>query len=73
MLPLHSPPLYRSVDEKVKIVASPKIPLAKEASKHKAGGGNVEIRQCTMQTALPNTRIRQLPHYVLIACSALLD
>ena len=33
------------VDEKVKVVASPKIPLAKDAAKHKAGGGNVEI--CT--------------------------
>ena len=36
------------VDEKVKVVASPKIPLAKDAAKHKAGGGNVEI--CTRHT-----------------------
>ena len=33
------------VDQKVKIVASPKIPKAADASKHKAGGGNVQICQ----------------------------
>ena len=40
----------RQVDEKVKVVASPKIPLAKDAAKHKAGGGNVEI--CTSNNKL---------------------
>ena len=35
----------RSVDQKVKIVASPKIPKAADAAKHKAGGGNVQICQ----------------------------
>ena len=34
-----------SVDQKVKVVAEAKIPKAADASKHKAGGGNVEIRQ----------------------------
>jgi hypothetical protein len=38
-------PLICTVDEKVKVVGSPKIPLAKDAAKHKAGGGNVEICQ----------------------------
>ena len=37
--------LSSSVDQKVKIVAEAKIPKAADASKHKAGGGNVEIRQ----------------------------
>ena len=37
-----------AVDEKVKVIGSPKIPLAKDAAKHKAGGGNVEI--CTPST-----------------------
>jgi hypothetical protein len=36
------------VDQKVKIVASPKIPTAASASKHKAGGGNVEICQSNL-------------------------
>ena len=39
-----------AVDEKVKVIGSPKIPLAKDAAKHKAGGGNVEI--CTPSTTL---------------------
>ena len=34
-----------SVDQKVKVVAEAKIPKAADAAKHKAGGGNVEIRQ----------------------------
>ena len=34
-----------AVDQKVKIVAEAKIPKAADASKHKAGGGNVEICQ----------------------------
>ena len=38
---------YILVDEKLNFTekAAPKIPTAKEAAKHKAGGGNVEIRQ----------------------------
>ena len=40
-----------AVDEKVKIVASPKIPKASDAT-HKAGGGNVEICQPPHCTAL---------------------
>ena len=45
------------VDQKVKIVASPKIPKASDASKHKAGGGNVQICQwkSTSQRCLSHT------------------
>ena len=39
----------RAVDQKVRIVAEAKIPKAADASKHKAGGGNVEICQNTCQ------------------------
>ena len=39
-----------AVDQKVKIVAEAKIPKASDASKHKAGGGNVEIRTLTQHT-----------------------
>jgi hypothetical protein len=49
-----------TVDQKVKIVASPKIPTAASASKHKAGGGNVEICQLSASpsiTALPSSSL----------------
>ena len=44
-----------TVDQKVKIAASPKIPKAADASKHKPGGGNVQICQCH-STSQPHER-----------------
>ena len=55
-------------DEKVKIVGSPKIPLAKDAAKHKAGGGNVEIFNEKLdfagkaQAKVPSARVSSSPN-----------
>ena len=43
-----------TVDQPVRIVASPKIPTAADAAKHKAGGGNVEICQRLSPRSLPH-------------------
>ena len=46
-----------SVDRKLEWKAAPKIPTAKEAAKHKAGGGNVEICELiTLHTPLQPKR-----------------
>ena len=45
-----------AVDQKVKIVASPKIPKAADAAKHKAGGGNVEICQSAITAHVDRRR-----------------
>lgn len=40
------------VNQPVKIKASPKIPTAADAAKHKPGGGNVEIcKNCSLYTS----------------------
>ena len=60
-----------SVDQKVKVVAEAKIPKAADASKHKAGGGNVEIRQPTSTDSLltPSLVRTSLPIGSYITCS----
>ena len=56
-----------AVNEPVKVVASPKIPKATDAAKHKPGGGNVEICQLSQRFTARHRATLSTPHPPVIS------